>query len=339
MPQILDPFGTNAYNLMSLSAAINILPNDYGKIRTSGLFKPKGVTTRSILIERKHGVLNLLPTRPVGSPGTKATRGSRDTRSFAIPHIPHDDVILPQEYEGIRQFGTEAAFETEASVMNDHLATAKNKHMITLEHMMAGALKGVVYDSDGTTVIYNYFTEFLFNQLSVDFVLGTAGTDIKSKCLAVKRLMEENLQGEVMTQAKVLVDATFFDRFTSHAKVAAAYDRWRDGAALREDMRSGFWFGGLLFEEYVGKAANESGVVQNFIPASEGIAFPLGTTETFKVFYAPADFRETVNTVGIPIYAKQQPRDFNRGVDIHTQSNPLPMCLRPNLIIRIHTSN
>lgn len=339
MPQILNPFGTDAFNLMSLSEAINILPNNYGKIRNSGLFREKGVTTRSILIEQKNGILNLLPTRPVGSPGTKGTRNARNVRSFTIPHIPHDDSILPQEYDGIRAFGQESSFETLSSIMNDHLSTMKNKHMITLEHMLAGALKGIVYDSDGSTVIYNYFHEFLVKQYSIDFVLGTAGTDIKGKCLAVKRWIEDHLQGEVMNGIKVYVDPTFFDRLTSHAKVEAAYARWRDGALLREDVRSGFWFAGLTFEEYSGKASDETGVERVFIPASEGIAFPLGTQDTFRVFYAPADFLETVNTIGIPLYAKQKERDFNRGVDIHTQSNPLPMCMRPSLIVRLHTSN
>jgi hypothetical protein len=55
---------------------------------------------------------------------------------------------------------------------------------------------------------------------------------------------------------------------------------------------------------------------------------------TFRTWFAPADFNETVNTVGLPIYAKLEPRKFNRGMDLHTQSNPLPMCLRPALLTK-----
>ena len=61
-------------------------------------------------------------------------------RSFTIPHIPHDDVILPQEYEGIRAFGTENEFAGYARVVNDHQQTMRNKHAITLEHLRMGAL-------------------------------------------------------------------------------------------------------------------------------------------------------------------------------------------------------
>ena len=52
-------------------------------------------------------------------------------------------------------------------------------------------------------------------------------------------------------------------------------------------------------------------------------------------YNAPADFNETVNTPGQPVYAKQEPRKFDRGTDLHTQSNPLPMCLRPSVLVKL----
>ncbi|MGD7215362.1 major capsid protein, partial [Ralstonia pseudosolanacearum] len=33
--------------------------------------------------------------------------------------------------------------------------------------------------------------------------------------------------------------------------------------------------------------------------------------------------------------AKQEPRQFGRGTDVHTQSNPLPMCLRPGVLVKL----
>jgi hypothetical protein len=336
---ILNPFATNdAFNLVSLSEALNIIPNNYGLIRTSGLFKNKPVRSRTIMIEKKNNTLNLLQTLPVGSPGQKNKMGFRDVRSFVIPHIPFDDVILPQEYDGLRAFGSENTLETLASIMNDHLQTMKNKHAITQEYQQMGALKGIVYDADGST-IYNYFHEFTVKQEAVDFVLGTAGTDILGKCTEVARIMEDNLQGETMNGINVLVDATFWDKFIAHAKVSAAYDRWRDGAALREDLRDSFYFGKLNFKEYRGTATDFNGVARPFLPSGEGIAYPLGTQNVFKNFICPADFLETVNTLGQPMYAKQEARQFNRGIDIHTQANQLPMCMRPSLIVRIYSSN
>ena len=63
--------------------------------------------------------------------------------------------------------------------------------------------------------------------------------------------------------------------------------------------------------------------------------FPLGTVETFASYFAPADFNETANTLGQQLYAKQEPRKFERGTDLHTQSNPLPMCHRPGVLVKL----
>ena len=55
----------------------------------------------------------------------------------------------------------------------------------------------------------------------------------------------------------------------------------------------------------------------------------------FSSASAPADFNETVNTLGQSLYAKQEPRKFERGTDLHTQSNPLPMCHRPGVLVKL----
>ena len=126
-----------------------------------------------------------------------------------------------------------------------------------------------------------------------------------------------------------------FAALTGHAKVEKAFENWQNGAILINDVRRGFTYGGITFEEYRGQATDASGTARRFIAAGEAHAFPLGTIDTFGTYFAPADFNETVNTVGQPLYAKQEPRKFDRGTDLHTQSNPLPMCHRPGVLIKL----
>jgi len=111
-----------------------------------------------------------------------------------------------------------------------------------------------------------------------------------------------------------------------------------NGAALRDDMRKGFPFGGLIFEEYDATVSNTAGTPASFFASKYGIAFPQGTMDTFRTIVAPADFIEAVNTPGQLLYAKQQERDFGRGIDIHTQSNVLPLCLRPGVLVTVMSS-
>ncbi|MBR1734623.1 MAG: major capsid protein [Alphaproteobacteria bacterium] len=334
---MINPFESDAFNMASLTASINLLPNLYGKTEEMNLFPAKSVRTRNISVEERNGVLSLLPTQVPGGTSTYETHTNRTMRSFTIPHIPHDDVILPEEIQGIRAFGSESELEAMANVVTDHLQSMRNKHAITLEYLRMGALKGVILDADGS-ILYDLYDEFGITPKTVNFALGTAGTDVKRKCLEVVRYIEDNLRGEFMNGVHCLVSPEFFDVLTSHSKVKEAYERWQEGAALRNDMRAGFTFGGITFEEYRGQATSPDGTVRKFINANEGHCFPVGTSQTFVTYFAPADFNETVNTLGLPLYAKQCPRKFDRGTELHTQSNPLPMCLRPGVLVKVTAS-
>ncbi len=83
-----NPFTNPAFSMAALTAAINILPNRYGRIEDLGLMPAKPVRQRQIIVEEMNGVLNLLPTLPPGAPGPVGTRGKRKVRSFADPTHP-----------------------------------------------------------------------------------------------------------------------------------------------------------------------------------------------------------------------------------------------------------
>jgi len=300
-----NPFTNPAFSMAALTAAINILPNRYGRIEDLGLMPAKPVRQRQVIVEEMNGVLNLLPTLPPGAPGTVGVRGKRTLRSFVIPHIPHDDVVLPEEVQGIRAFGSETEMEAVAGVIARHLETMRNKHAI---------------DITPQTIAYD---------------LGNAGTNVKAKCLATLAAIEDNLKGEFMVGVHCLCSPEFFTALTGHAKVEKAFENWQQGAILINDVRRGFTYAGITFEEYRGQATDPTGTTRRFIAAGEAHAFPLGTVDTFGTYFAPADFNETVNTIGQTLYAKQEPRKFDRGTDLHTQSNPLPMCHRPGVLVKL----
>lgn len=331
----IDPFAADGFTLAELTDAINILPNMYGRLREKKLFPEQGVTSRTIIVEEKNGVLNLLKSMPVGSPGDLNKMGKRKIRSFVIPHIPLDDVVLPEEYSGLRAFGKTSALEQLNNVVNDKLQTMRNKHDITKEWLRMGALKGLILDGDGST-LYNLYTEFGITQKVIDFVLDSDTTDVRNKCISVSRHIEDNLLGEVSTDVECLCSASFFDALITHPNVEKVFEGHQAAIErLGGDPRKGFLFGGITFEEYRGQATDATGTVRKFIADDEAHCYPVGTMETFKTYNAPADFMETANTIGLPYYAKQEPRKFNRGMDIHTQSNPLPLCKRPGLLVKV----
>ncbi len=251
MVAMINPFDAGGYSLAEMTQAINILPNVYTRLGQMGLFRFEGVTQRSVVIEQAEGVLNLLPTVPLGGPATVANRDTRSMRSFTVPWIPHDDVITPQDIQGVRGFGVADAAEPLATVMERKLTRMRVKHAQTREYMEVNALRGIVKDGAGTT-LYNYFTEFGLAQLETDFVLGTAGTQVQGKVRDVLRKVETELKGETMTGVLAMVSPEFFDKLIGHAKVEEAYKYYSSTGVqpLREDTRRRFPFAGILFEEY-----------------------------------------------------------------------------------------
>ncbi len=186
-----NPFTNSAFSMTALTNAINILPINYGRVENLNLFPSRSVRFRHITIEEHNGVLSLLPTQVPGAPATVGKRGKRKIRTFTIPHIPHDDVVLPEEVQGIRAFGSESELKALADVITDHLQMMRNKHAITLEHLRMGALKGIILDADGSELL-NLYNEFEITPKVVNFALGTATTDVKRKCLEVLRHVEDN---------------------------------------------------------------------------------------------------------------------------------------------------
>jgi hypothetical protein len=335
-----NPFDAGGYSLAEMTQAINILPNLYTRLGQIGLFRFEGVTQRSIVIEQREGVLSLLPSVPLGAPATVGNREQRSMRSFALPWIPHDDVILPADIQGMPALGVSDAADPLVEVMNRKLTLMRRKHAQTREYMEMNALRGIVKDGAGTT-LYDYFTEFGITQISVDFVFGTAGTNIQAKVRTTLRGIEDNLLGETMITAHALVSSEFFDKLISHPKTEDAYKFFSatGGQPLREDMRRAFPFAGILFEEYNGSVTLSNGTSERLIPTGEGIAFPLGTFDTFTTYGGPANLLETANTVGLPLYARQMIDAKGRWIDLMTEASILPVNKRPRLAIRLHSSN
>ncbi len=232
MPVMINPFDAGGYSLAEMTEAINILPNIYTRLGQMSLFRFEGVTQRSVVIEQAEGVLNLLPTVPLGGPATVANRDTRSMRSFTLPWIPHDDVVTPQDIQGVRGFGVADAADPLATVMERKLTRMRVKHAQTREYMEVNALRGIVKDGAGAT-LYDYFTEFGLARLETDFVLGTATTQVQAKIRDVLRKVETELKGETMTGVLALVSPEFFDKLIGHGKVEDAYKYYSSTGAAR----------------------------------------------------------------------------------------------------------
>jgi hypothetical protein len=65
----------------------------------------------------------------------------------------------------------------------------------------------------------------------------------------------------------------------------------------------------------------------------------MGTLDPFVTYGAPANLIETVNTIGLPMYARQLARPDGSAIEVKTEASVLPINKRPRLAVKITSSN
>ena len=317
------------FNVTELSAAISNLPTRIGNPSDAELFRNIPGTTNVFSMEFYEESGILVPTTEWGGVAPKNSSGKRTAKSWTIPHMPLEDVVKAADVIGVRAFGSTTAETVQGKVL-DKLQAMKNKIDATLAYRRSKAKQGVIVDADGSTIL-SYFTEFGIAEQVVYFDLGTATTNIAAKCQDVIDQIEDGLGQEVYSSIEVEVDRAFYDALTAHKNVREVFLGWSAAESkLGRSNTSGFEFGGLKFivnRQKVGATP--------LVAASTGHAYPRGTQDVFLNGLAPADFNETVNTLALPYYAKQAGKQFDRGFDLHVQSNQLPIVAKPKALVKV----
>lgn len=338
----LNVFEQDAFSVISLTDSINHIPFIPGRAGQAIQWNERGVTTTTIMIESVDGTLQLLNPSARGGNGSTKAKDKRTARALVVPHYQYDDAINADEVQGIRAFGSETEVQSVMGLVNQRLTDAVSLVLDpTLEYQRLGALKGIILNADGST-LYNLFTEFGVSQeTEVDFDLDAASPAagvLLGKCTTVARLIANNLGGMPYTGIHAFCGDTFFDQFKAHAEYRASFTNTPDAARLRDGyiienstgnkIYSAFEFGGIVWENYRGSNGSSP-----MVAATKAHIFPVGVPGLFRTVYAPADYIETVNTVGLPRYARQWQSQNGKRIEMEAQSNSLSYCTRPKVLI------
>ncbi|TAA42473.1 major capsid protein [Pseudoxanthomonas winnipegensis] len=320
---------TGVLSAPELTATINNLPKTPTRIAEMNLFQEQGLVGTDIVpVGIKDQKLVLVPNVPRGAPAQPKRLKPANMTLFKTGHLPQRSTIMADTLLNAFNQADPSQAGIEA-VVAAHLAVHRRDNDYTIEYQRLGALKGKILDADGSE-IYDLYDEFGVSQITLQMALGNKDTKVLAKVLAIKRAIEKELGGVPYTGIHVFVGAGFFDGLTTHDQTQKAYDRWQDGAALRDDNRTDFKFGGVTFEEVSG-GFGETPIV----PEDEGLAFPVGVPDQFITRFAPGDYLEAVKGVGLPYYSKSEPLRMNKGIDLESQSNPLNLNTRPRTSIKL----
>jgi hypothetical protein len=329
---MLDIFSDDAFGVVPLTDAINKLKFVPSRINQLGIFSESSVSTTSVAIEQRDGVLSLIAPTPRGGPGHTLTKVKRTLLNVAVPHFEIPDSIMAEEVQGVRAWGSETMVETVMGKVAERQAIHSQSMEATQEYARIGAIKGIVTYADGTT--FNLFTQFGVSQIAeVDFDLDNANPAsgaLRKKCAEVIRLMAVELGGTSITGASALCGDAFYDDLIAHPEVRETYLGWTAAQELRTGyVYGGFPFGGIMWENYRGAVDGTA-----FIHTDKCHIFPVGVPGLFRTYYAPADYNETVNTMGQRLYSKQYEMPNGKGYHLDTQMNALDIATRPRVLIQ-----
>lgn len=323
----LDIFKDDAFSLSSLTAAIQNVPYQPGRLEQLGLFgAAEGINTLSVMVEQYDDVLALVPVSQRGAPASQMVRGTRKLHSFTLPHLKPEESLLADEVLGVRAFGTESEVETVANLVAKRLKKMRQNIEYTKESHRMLALKGISVDAAGNNV--DLFAVFGVTQDTIDFQLDVATTEIRGKILTLIESIEDSLGGLSFSGIRVLCGKTFWANLIVHPMVKESYLATQAANTLRGDPRMEFEFGGVIFERYRGTSEVK-------IADLEAYAVPEGVLDLFIARNAPADYVETVGTLGQPMYSKQWMMEADRGIKMEAQANPLHLCTRPKAVKKL----
>lgn len=324
-------FDNDIFTLQRLTAAINEIEYKPRRLGEMGLFDESGINTTSVLVEREGSGLSLVPSKERGAPGTVIGGDKRRGFTFSAIHLPTRATIMADEVQNVRAFDTEDQGQALQIVVNKRLTKIVNNLDVTHEWQRIGAVKGQILDSDGTMLV-DLYSAFGITQKVVPMALNTDTTDVRIKCLDVLEAIEEGLGGIFFGGAVVLCGKSFWRKLISHPTVKEAY-MYQQSERMRADGRESFSFGGLVFERYRGTIGTTA-----FVPDTEAYAIPTGTTDMFITNFAPADYMDAVNTIGLPFYSSSKLLDHNKGIELEGQSNPIHLNTRPQGVIKLKES-
>jgi hypothetical protein len=342
MATVLDLLAAPEFADDRLTESINIPPYVTGRLAQLGLFRDTPINTTYAKVGIQDGTITIIPARERGGPSNKNMRDGRSEVLIPVPHFPLDDAITPSDLQNITVYGENYVMESLANVYNEKLALMRSKHDATFAHLDWGAINGLVLDAENKLLL-NTYEEFGITQESMAFALGTAGTDIAAKNRELKARVRRQLKGSPSTGVRVFAGPEWFAAYVGHASVKDAYKYYSNGAPnpARDDIVDGFTHAGITIElaeeEFDVRLQDGTFETRPAVEPDEALAVPMGT-QYFRRYIAPPDTIFDANRAPAPgakVFVSTDDLPHGKGRDIHTESNVLPVCLRPQSIIRL----
>lgn len=330
-----------AFSSLALTTAIRDLKYTPSLLTSMpGLVTKIPIRTSKFAVERMADTQRLIPVTERGAPRTRQTRDRRNVRDFRTVRTAKVDELRAVELADIRAFGSETELEAVQAELAMRFSKLRRDHELTEENRLLGMIQGNVLDADGTSVLYNWFTEFGIappTELGFNWASRTGVAEyIRNNVI---RPTMTSLQGRATpgTRIVALCGDQFFDGLTSNAEVRQTYLNWQAAQELRTGLAkaySTFSFGDVEWINY--RSAVDGGGVTTGIGSANCRFFPVGVPDMFQKIISPNDEDLAfVNTLGQEYYARQvpDPTGYNSFIELSMDAFNAHVCTTPEALL------
>ena len=273
--------------------------------------------------------LNKYAEAPIG---TKTTRG---TKTVEAPRLAEKRLIQAAELNALRQYGSMGV-----ELLKDRLAREqfdmKSKADRTLEYWACGAMRGVVYDADASTILYDYGVDAT-HKITLTTGWDDSGGDPIGDIRAWKLLIEDEAMTSIIGW-QAYCGATAMDALLTNESVLNLMKQ-QMGVQIATSGTIGN-LAGVTIEEYNGSYFNSSGTRTRFVGAEQFILIGMCSDLTDMPF-APIMDLNAPNGVGnvgaagrgLMFYSSSHDSWDPSGKWIKIEGRPLPVLKRPGAVI------
>lgn len=349
MELTLDIFKNDAFSVTTLQRVVKNAPYIPSMIGQMGIFDPKPITTKEVLLYEEDGNVRFIPVTERGAPDIQQVRDQGRLRALTTSRLSKKDTVRAGELQGVANMALPESIRLRNAVqlVNDRTAQLKTDLEATKELHRFGGLQGklVTTREDGSSYIINFFTEYGIAEpaaVNINFST-TAEADLMMNFQELFLMpMTLSLKNRAAQGLRVgaLCGDSFWSKLMRHPAVRKIYELQQTGIAMAmatnplaaPNLWGHVYFAGIDWYHFRGSTAGEIAV-----PTNDAIMFPIGAKDVFNVYWSPGETLLDATDPGQPEYLYVQPdvRDqMPEFVDIVLRSYPLYACIYPQALMR-----
>lgn len=333
-------FGGDAFERATMIRALDRRPYVPMMLDRIINFEVVPVSTPYVYVSTRRRYVNLIRTTLRGAPIEMQTPEDGDARPLKIHRLGKGDTLFAHQLNYINPLEGETEEQRAAILIREKQERLINDYEATLEYHRLGALRGLVLDTDGSTLV-NFWTEFGLTQpadidLNLDASTPLSLSQLRQNIASLITIPIQKASGagnDPRFRFRAVCGDAFWFALTGHPSIERAYELDQQARSrMDENIWDSFRFAGIEWFHYRGTDDGSAIAVE----ANKAHIFPTGVPGMWQHVMGPMD--EDFRFVGQPgrryyTVLERDKSDKQQWVMPEIYGYPLIVNSRPDLVL------